>query len=231
MLNEFLKSLQKHGVKSITLELHPNQSRIRFRGDGELSVAQETILDNLKNLGKEPERTFKPRTYKDNKDDGYDGIKPPMIMGADKAKGESKFALTEVVVNNDEQKVTKVYERTGDDNKTDKLEEVDKILEEVNKDASKKMAEKRADKRVEKRAEKRADKPKSKPKIENYFEEFATLVEEDDGANNDERIIDLVYAMSLSDLHRVNTEWGLGLDTDKPKDRLADDVINCFVEV
>lgn len=82
--------------------------------------------------------------------------------------------------------------------------------------------------------EKPADKPKEKaPPVKteqrkNAYDEFLSLVEKDNGSDLAEKLAPIVERLSLDELLRINNEFGLGLDTDKPTEKIRADLIECW---
>jgi outer membrane biosynthesis protein TonB len=87
--------------------------------------------------------------------------------------------------------------------------------------------------------DKPAPKPTSKPvvtldkaaptaKVDQYSR-FVWLVENDDGS--DEQAAErgaILGKLSLTDLLRINNDFGLGLDTDKPTEEVRAEIVSCF---
>ena len=84
------------------------------------------------------------------------------------------------------------------------------------------VAEKTPEAKAEPKAEK---KPLSGKKA---YETFTALITDDDGTVTKEQRAALIEKMGLDDLLRVNNDFSLGLDTDKPVDEIRKDVIDCF---
>lgn len=60
------------------------------------------------------------------------------------------------------------------------------------------------------------------------YEAFCDLISSDDGNVKAEERMDLLGRMGLDDLLRVNNDFQLGLDTDKPVEDVRADIIECF---
>lgn len=60
------------------------------------------------------------------------------------------------------------------------------------------------------------------------YEAFCDMISADDGKVTAEERVALINLMGLDDLLRVNNDFQLGLDTDKPVDDVRADVIECF---
>ena len=60
------------------------------------------------------------------------------------------------------------------------------------------------------------------------YEVFCDMISADDGKVTAEERVALLNLMGLDDLLRVNNDFQLGLDTDKPVDDVRADVIECF---
>jgi len=67
-----------------------------------------------------------------------------------------------------------------------------------------------------------------KPMQEKPYEAFCDSVNKDDGAVTKDDRLALIDAMGLDDLLRVNNDFQLGLDTDKPVEAVREDVKECF---
>ena len=82
--------------------------------------------------------------------------------------------------------------------------------------------------------EKPADKPKEKAQPvktaqqKGAYDEFLSLVEKDDGSNLAGKLAPIAERLSLDELLRINNEFGLGLDTDKPTEKIRADLIECW---
>lgn len=89
------------------------------------------------------------------------------------------------------------------------------------------------DKPVDPVVEKKADpEPVKKAASETHakppYEVFCDMISSDDGKVTAEERVALINLMGLDDLLRVNNDFLLGLDTDKPVDAIRADVIECF---
>jgi len=75
-------------------------------------------------------------------------------------------------------------------------------------------------------AEKTAGISTATPK--NVYETFCDLVSKDNGSVTKEQRLELIAKMGLDDLLRVNNDFQLGLETDKPTEDIRADVAECF---
>jgi outer membrane biosynthesis protein TonB len=72
------------------------------------------------------------------------------------------------------------------------------------------------------------DKAAPTAKVDQYSR-FVWLVENDDGS--DEQAAErgaILGKLSLTDLLRINNDFGLGLDTDKPTEEVRAEIVSCF---
>ena len=68
----------------------------------------------------------------------------------------------------------------------------------------------------------------AKPSDKNLYDAFCDMISSDDGTVTVEERLAKLDLMGLDDLLRVNNDFQLGLDTDKPIADLRADVIECF---
>ena len=115
-----------------------------------------------------------------------------------------------------EEKATKVGETVKDEPKAEKPKA------ETAKDKPEQVKEKPADKPKEKVA------PVKTEQRKNAYDEFLSLVEKDNGGDLKETLAPIVERLSLDELLRINNEFGLGLDTDKPTEKIRADLIECW---
>lgn len=121
---------------------------------------------------------------------------------------------------------------------TEKSAELAKVEKEPAKPAEPVKDEPKAEKpKAEKsKAETAKDKPESvkeKPTEKpaphkGAYDEFLSLVEKDDGSNLAGKLAPIAERLSLDELLRINNEFGLGLDTDKPTEKIRADLIECW---
>lgn len=78
-----------------------------------------------------------------------------------------------------------------------------------------------------KKAEKKSH--KKPPEKKNLYEDFCDLVAKDDGGEGRrEERTEMIRRMGLDDLLRLNNEFQLGLDTDKPEKEIREDAVEAF---
>ena len=84
--------------------------------------------------------------------------------------------------------------------------------------------------RTETKPDATAEKPLVTPSAtpQKPYEAFCDLVSKDDGSVTKEQRLELISKMGLDDLLRINNDFQLGLDTDKPTEDIRADVAECF---
>ena len=102
------------------------------------------------------------------------------------------------------------------------------VKEPMQKEAVKEPVQKEA-KKVTKKTVKKVEKPKKAEVIDSNYDSFVESIENDDGTPEArEKYTKMIHSMKLDDLLRVNIDFGLCVDTDKPEDEVRDEIASCF---
>ena len=203
---DFTAYLAACGVKRFTIEI--DDSRLK---ETEIPEVREHIVHefngSLGNSKVEPSictATTEPAKYAAPTADAP--VEPMVPRGTDVLVTSQKV----------EEKATKVDETVKDEPKAEKPKA------ETAKDKPEQVKEKPADKPKEKVA------PVKTEQRKNAYDEFLSLVEKDNGGDLKETLTPIAERLSLDELLRINNEFGLGLDTDKPTEKIRADLIECW---
>lgn len=104
-------------------------------------------------------------------------------------------------------------------------EEAAKLAKAEEKKAAK---AKKAEAKMEAKAETKAETPSILEPGKSAYDMFCEKISSDDGTFTKEQRAELIGLMKLDELLRVNNDFSLGLDTDKPVEDVRTDVIGCF---
>ena len=204
---DFIAYLAACGVKRFTIEI--DDSRLK---ETEIPEVREHIVHEFNgSLGMPriaPEyiaaRRKEPLRYAAPTADAP--VEPMVPRGTDVSVTSQKV----------EEKATKVDETVKDEPKAEKPKA------ETAKDKPEQVKEKPAEKPKEKAQ------PVKTEQRKNAYDEFLSLVEKDDGSDLAVTLAPIAERLSLDEMLRINSEFGLVLDTDKPTEKIRADLIECW---